>query len=339
MATLYVVEQGATLRKTGERLVVTKENETIASVPTVKVEQVVIFGNVQITTPAIVHLLLAGVDAVFLSESGRYYGRLLSAESKFGELRRAQMRLIDDAPRALRVAQAFVLAKLVNQRTFLESFRLRVNRPEVDAAIAGLADLIAHVPRTQHTDSLMGTEGRGGALYFSALRALFTEDLGFTTRIRRPPRDPVNALLSFGYTLLAYAIQSAVQTVGLDPYLGFLHVPVYSRPSLVLDLMEEFRTAIVDAEVIRMVNGRELTVADFVMHAEDPERPVLLSDTGRRRFLAAFEMKLQPKVVAAGRAAGPGPAFRRIFEQQARQIGRLALAEQTEYRPWHLAAP
>jgi CRISPR-associated protein Cas1 len=320
--------------------VVTKESETLASVPTVKVDQVVIFGAVQVTTPAIVHLLLAGVDAVFLSESGRYYGRILSSDSKFGELRRAQMRLIDDPARALPVAQEFVRAKLMNQKTFLESTPLAGRPREVAAAISGLADVLAHVPRTQTAGSLMGAEGKGGALYFTAFRSLLTADLGFRARIRRPPRDPVNALLSFGYTLLSYAVQSAVQTVGLDPYLGFLHVPAYSRPSLVLDLMEEFRTAVVDADVVRMVNRRELTADDFVTSEEDPDRPVLLTDAGRRRFLAAFEARLQPKVVGDdGSAGGPRPAFRRIFEQQARQIARLALGEQSAYRPWLQGAP
>ncbi len=331
MAVLYVVEQGATLRKSGERLVVTKDGETLASVPTVKIEQVVLFGNVQITTPAIVHLLLTGTDAVFLSESGRYDGRLLSSESGHGELRQRQLRLIDDAARALPIARQLVLAKLVNQQTLLRRYgRSRAERTLAEL-IGELDDLVARVPRTQQLSSLMGIEGKGGALYFAGFKLLLRQDLGFTQRVRRPPRDPVNALLSFGYTLLAYAIQSAVQTVGLDPYLGFLHAPASSRPSLVLDLMEEFRTAVVDDLILQLLNHHELTMADFVTVEDDPERPVLLTDASRRRFLAAFETRLHPRAVTG--EDGPG-GYRRLFEASARQIARIALGEQTEYRAW-----
>ncbi len=334
MAVLYVVEQGATLRKDGERLVVTKEGETLASVPAVKVEQVVVFGNVQITTQTIVHLLLNGIDAVFLATTGRYYGRLLSSTSHFAELRQRQMRLVDDAARALPIAQQFVVAKLANQRALLEGFATERTRPEVAAAIASLSEMIERAPRTQQISSLMGVEGRGSATYFSGFKALLRQDLGFTARARRPPRDPVNALLSFGYTLLAYAIQSVVETVGLDPYLGFLHAPAYSRPSLVLDLMEEFRPAIVDTITLRLINAGELTERDFEVHTEDSERPVLLNDAGRRRFLAAFEEQLRPRDVGDG----PGRGFRRVFEAQARQIVRLALEQQSVYRPWRMPA-
>lgn len=309
-----------------------KEGETLANVPAVKVEQVVIFGNVQITTPAIVQLLTRGIDAVFLATTGRYYGRLLSSASHFGELRQRQLRLVDDRARALRIAQQFVVAKLANQRTVLASFAGRPVRSEVGAAMDSLSEMIERVPRTQQISSLMGVEGKGSATYFSGFKALLRQDLGFAARVRRPPRDPVNALLSFGYTLLAYAIQSVVEMVGLDPYLGFLHAPAYSRPSLVLDLMEEFRPAVVDVTTLTLVNERVLTAGDFVLDEADPERPVRLDDAGRRRFLAAFEQRLRPTQVTEGPDAG----FRRLFEGQARQIARLALGQQAEYRPWRM---
>jgi CRISPR-associated protein Cas1 len=304
-------------------------------VPAVKIEQVVIFGNVQVTTPAIVFLLTRGIDAVFLSATGRYYGRLLSSSSRFGELRQRQMRLVDDAARSLPVAQQFVAAKLMNQRTLLQAFRLHRDHPVIGAAIASLSEMIERVPRTRQISSLMGVEGRGSATYFGAFKELLRQDLGFVARVRHPPRDPVNALLSFGYTLLAYAIQSVVESVGLDPYLGFLHAPAYSRPSLVLDLMEEFRPAVVDLIVLRMINRRELTGGDFRTDTGDPERPVLLGDEGRRRFLAAFEGRIRPREF--GEEFGQeraGQGFRRLFERQARQIARIALGQQASYQPW-----
>ena len=331
MAVLYVVEQGATLRKTGERLLVTKDGVTLASVPTIKVQQVVIFGNVQLTTQVIVHLLLSSVDVVFLATSGRYYGRLLSSESTYGDLRQRQMRFVDDPVRALPVAQQFVRAKLLNQQRVLVKWSDLQPDRSLASIIRDLGELAERVPRTQQINSLMGVEGKGSALYFSGFRSLLTQDLGFSVRNRRPPRDPINAMLSFGYTLLVYSIQSVVQTIGLDPYLGFLHAPAYSRPSLVLDLMEEFRPSVIDELILTQVNGRRLSAADFVTDTDDPDRPVLLTDDGRRRFLAAYEAILSPRPPVSGEAA---TGFRRLFEVNARQIARLASGQQSEYRPW-----
>ena len=332
MAVLYLVEQGSTLRKQGERLLVEKEGQTVASVPAVKVAQVVIFGSVQLTTPAIVYLLSNGIDAVFLSLDGKYYGRLISPESRYGELRQKHLRLVDDEARALQIAQTIVAAKLHNSRTLLMRAQREHHRPELKIAIEGLEWSLNKVKRTTKLASLMGVEGLGTAAYFRGFKHLLRQDLGFEGRNRRPPSDPVNVLLSFGYTLLAFGIQAAVQTVGLDPYVGFLHGPVYSRPALVLDLMEEFRPVVVDSVVLRLVNSHILTRGHFVDQPEVPERPVLLTDEGRRLFLAAYEERVQTRVTEPER--GEQVTMRRLFELQARQIARLALGQQSAYHPW-----
>jgi len=332
MAVLYVVEQGATLRKQGERLTVEKEGATIASVPAVKVEQVVIFGSVQLTTPVIVYLLTNGIDVAFLSLDGRYYGRLLSSESKFGELRRGHLRLVEDPAPALAIAQEMVAAKLHNGRTLLQRAHRDHPRPELASAIQGLEEATIRVQRTTQLSSLLGVEGYGTAIYYRGFKCMLRQDLGFERRARRPPTDPINVLLSFGYTLLAYGIQAAVHTVGLDPYVGFLHVPVYSRPALVLDLMEEFRPVVVDSVVLRLVNSHTLTQSHFVPQPEVEARPVLLTDEGRRLFLAAYEERIQMRVTEPER--GEQVSMRRLFELQARQIARLAMGEQSKYRPW-----
>lgn len=231
MAVLYVVEQGATLRKTGDRFVVEKGESQLAAVPAIKVEQVVIFGSVQLTTPALVYMLANGIDATFLSVAGRYYGRLLSVESGFGELRRRYLRLCDDEARSLAVAQAIVAAKLSNGRTLLQ--RAQRDRPERELALAidHLEGVIARVGRTTQVSSLVGVEGFGTAMYFRGFKQLLRQDFGFASRVRRPPTDPINVLLSFGYTLLCYSIQAAVQTVGLDPLRRLL-----ARPGLLAPL-------------------------------------------------------------------------------------------------------
>ena len=191
---------------------------------------------------------------------------------------------------------------------------------------------LARVERSRQMSSLVGVEGFGTAVYFGGFKRMLRQDLGFTARLRRPPPDPVNVLLSFGYTLLAQAIQAAVQTVGLDPYVGFLHVPAYSRPSLVLDLMEEFRPVVVDSVVLRLVNARILTRADFVDQPEVAERPVALTDEARRRFIAAFEERVQTRVTEP--REGRQVTVRRLFELQARQVAAVALGQRERYEPW-----
>mgnify|MGYP005844485973 CR=1 FL=1 len=332
MAVLYLVEQGSTLRRSGERFVVEKEGVEVASVPAVKVEQIAVFGNVQLTTPAITYMLANGIDAAFLSVEGKYYGRLLSVESGFGELRRRHLRLVDDSVRALALAQTMVGAKLHNGRTLLQRAQRDHPHPELAAAIDQLDAALARVPRTTQISSLLGVEGHGTAVYFRGFKHTLRHDMGFAARVRRPPTDPINVLLSFGYTLLALSVQAAVHTVGLDPYVGFLHAPAYSRPSLVLDLMEEFRPVIVDSIILRTVNARIVTAEHFVSQPEQTQRPVLLSDEGRRRFLAAYEERLQTKVTEP--RTGEQVTLRRLFELQARQVARIALGEQERYQPW-----
>jgi len=334
VAVLYVVEQGAVLRKTGDRFLIEKDDSVVASVPALKIEQVVIFGNVQLTTPAIVYMLKNGIDTVFLSVSGSYYGRLLSSASKLGELRQRHLRLVDDAAKALEVAQTIVAAKLHNSRTLLQRTQRDHPHPDLTAAIETLGALEERAGRTTRISSLVGVEGQGSAVYFGGFRHVLLHDLGFRGRVRRPPTDPVNVLLSFGYTLLTYGIQSAVETVGLDPYVGFLHAPGYSRPALVLDLMEEFRAVIVDSVVFRLINARIVTEDDFELTPDDPERPIVLKDGGRRRFLTAYEERVQMKVT--DRRSGEQVTMRRLWELQARQIARLAMGEQAMYEPWRI---
>lgn len=328
MAVLYLTEQGATLRKESERLVVTKEGQVVAEVPAFQVEQVIIFGQIQLTTAAVVFMLLRGIDVVFLSQEGRYYGRLVSTESAFGELRHRQHHALSDEGQRLSIARSIVGGKLANLRSLLG----RAEEPGlVGAAVAGLGEALAKVGTAAQIGSLQGLEGKATALYFAAFKRLLRQHLGFTVRVRRPPTDPVNSLLSLGYTLLVHQMQAAVHTVGLDPYLGFLHATVYSRPALVLDLIEEFRAPVVDALVLRLVNEGILTGEDFYV-GEGLGPPVLLKDEARRLFLRQYEEHVQSKVLHP--PTGHQVSYRRCFELQARQMARVVLGEASQYQPF-----
>jgi CRISP-associated protein Cas1 len=223
---------------------------------------------------------------------------------------------------------------LHNCRTLLQRSEREHSRPELVSAIETLGGLVERATRTTRISSLLGVEGQGSAVYFGGFKHVLLYDLGFRGRVRRPPTDDVNVLLSFGYTLLTHGVQSAVETVGLDPYVGILHVPGYSRPALVLDLMGEFRAAIVDSVVFQLINARIITQADFEEQPDNADRPIMLLDAGRRRFLATYEERVQ--ITLTDRRSVEQVTMRRLRELQARQMAKVALGDQSTYEPWRI---
>lgn len=336
MATLYVVEQGAELRCDGERIEVRRGDETLGGAPLAKLDDLVIFGNVGLTTPAIKRLLDRGVEVTFLTVDGRYHGRLVGQVTAHALLRRAQYRRAEDPAWALRQARACVAGKLRNQRALLRRFaRNRADAPPEPAGAAdALDDAIARVERTTALSALLGLEGSATARYFGGVRALLDPAWHFDRRTRRPPADPVNVMLSLGYTLLTHKMLGAVQAAGFDPYLGFLHQLDYGRPSLALDLIEEFRPLLVDSLVLRCCGDGRLTPEDFTPGA-DPARPVVLSDAGKRRFLTAFEERMRTEATHPDGADGrPGKVtYLRCLDLQARRLAR-AVQRDEAYEPF-----
>jgi CRISPR-associated protein Cas1 len=327
MSSLYLTEQGSVLRRTGERLVVTKEQQVLDEVPIIHVQQVVVMGNVQLTTPAVALLLQKEVDVVFLSRYGKYRGRLQANGSRFAELRHRQLLLVSDERKVLELARSIVTGKLGNQQQLLR--RWSASRPKLAQAVRGIGAAIGRAQRAGNLDSLRGFEGSAGALYFGALKELIGPEWGFRKRIYHPPTDPVNALLSLGYTLLLKDVTAAVQLVGLDPYLGLFHALEYGRPSLVLDAMEEFRP-MVDQLVLELIEKGALKPSDF-LPPRDKDQAVLLEDEGRKRFLGAYEKCIAAKV---DHPAGGRTTYRRCIELQVRNLARVVLGKDGKYRPF-----
>lgn len=304
MALLAIHEQSARLRvRSGVLTVETDEGEAatvLRKIPLHDIDEVQLYGNVELTGAARSLLLRRGLDVVFLSRTGRYLGRLLSRESRIGERRACQYSCLADASYARTLAQAVVDGKLRCQRAFL----LRLRRERKDAGLSGaigaLRELLRQLPDASSLDEVRGIEGYGAAMYFRGLgRSISHPEFSFESRTRRPPRDPFNACLSFGYTLLLTKVESAVRVVGLDPYLGALHAAGRGKPSAALDLMEEFRTPI-DRLVMRLVQRRQLHPDDFeephldedlsepweeAEPAQDVRPAVYLAKTGREIFL------------------------------------------------------
>lgn len=351
MPPLYITTQGAKLRYSKRRLVVEKERKNIAAVPAVHVSQVLIFGNVSVTTPAFSFLLANEIDVTFLTLRGRYKGRLVGPSGGNSRLRMRQYERAIDSEWALETARAIVTIKLHNTRTLLRRYARRMANDELRVATAVVApngesahkslseaadqltDMIARAGRCRAVNSLTGVEGRGAAVYFGVFRRLIQDDdeaWAFTTRNRRPPRDPVNVLLSFGYTVLTHNVESAIRAVGLDPYIGFLHQIAYNRPSLALDLVEEFRPIIVDSVVLRCINNNIILPKHFTI-TPGGTYPVILSDEGRARFIRELETRFNLEFKHPD--TKERVTYRRCFELQARQLAR-DLQTGATYRPF-----
>ncbi|MFC1960713.1 CRISPR-associated endonuclease Cas1 [Chloroflexota bacterium] len=333
MPPLYIVEQGAKLRIEKRRLLVQKNGQTITKAPLAHTTAVIIFGNASITTPAMKRLMRAGIDVVFLTRDGQYEGRLVGPLTGFGLLRQHQYELLRDIDFRLQLSQTIVRGKCLNMRTLLMRYNRDLQNDEVAASVQRLDWLADRALRTKRLNALLGVEGSASAAYFSVFRQLFKRDWPFPRRARRPPPDPVNVLLSFGYTLLTRHVEAAVSLVGLDPYIGVLHVPSYGRPSLALDLVEEFRATIVDAVVLRCLNNDIITPADFTP-GDESSRPVVLSDGGKRRFIREYETRVATKIQHP--VTGETMAYLRVFEIQTRLLARCLRDGNIDYRPFRI---
>jgi CRISPR-associated protein Cas1 len=352
MSIVYLMEQNATVSKEGGRLLVKKEGVASHSIHLFKLEQVVLFGNIFLTPAAIRYLLKEGIDTAFMTRQGRYLGRLQSALGKNIVLRREQFRKMEDETFCLKTAKSFVRGKLSNLRAVLMRLNRQRESLELDNEILSLRNLIPKVDEASSLDMLRGYEGRGSAVYFEGFsKGFLPEDLEFPGRVRRPPTDPINALLSLGYTLLLNQVIAAASLVGFDPYFGSLHSVDYGRPSLALDLMEEWRPIIVDTLVLSVFNLKALTSSDFEERkpislekadetaeasdsAEKDAPAMLLTDSGFRKFITQYERKMTQKVQY--HLTRDQLSYRDSIREQVRHFARYLKGEDAEYQPMPL---
>ncbi len=282
MHTLAISEQGTSVHADGDMLVVQRGKSVLRRLRAAELEQVLLFGGVEMTRQAMNVLLRREIEMVLLTQDGKFRGRLSGRGSKNVQLRLAQYQRSSDPAFCLRVARSVVAGKLQNQRQVLLRAQRQLQDNDLAAAIGNLRVLGQRAAECTDLDVLRGFEGQGAAVYFGQFGKLIRHpDFAFTSRNRRPPRDPVNAMLSFGYAVLGSLAETKIYAAGLDPMLGFLHQPAYGRPSLMLDLLEEFRP-LVDTLVLRVINRRQVSVRDFEqptgqslaeMLAEDLLRP------------------------------------------------------------------
>jgi len=339
-AVLYLQEPGAHVGKRSEHLIVRKDGQEIQRVPIAAIHQVVVFGNVQLSTQALECLAALDISVVYLTSYGRFIAALLPAPTKNIRLRVDQIRRFSDPAQALTLAKAAVKAKVNNQRTLLmRSLRSRaLDEPSSNDSIRGsdepaaqeMADLLFRLDRISDPAVLLGTEGQAAALYFSQFNRMLKagvpgREFDFKTRNRRPPRDPVNALLSFAYAMLLKDCFSAVCTVGFDPYFGFYHASRHGKPSLALDLMEEFRAVIADSVVLTLINNGSVRPRDFLVWREACQ----LTEDGRTRFFQAYEQR--KATVVTHPVFGYKMSYGRMLEVQARMLAAHVRGDIPEY--------
>ena len=332
MATLYLKEQGTRLGKKDERLIVRRGAEQVEDIPVIKVDRVMVMGwGVQVSTAALHFLAQRKIPVVFTNTAGTKIGPTLTMGlGDNGALRLAQLRVVDSAARALPLVQAIVAGKLANQHTLLTRYGTEWGGIG-GRAKATIQQSQTRVGQTTDADQARGHEGVGAAAYWAAWVAVLQRPWGFAKRAYYPPPDPLNALLSFGYTVLLNEVLGVVQSKGLDPFLGFFHTVQHGRPSLALDLEEEFRAVVVDATVLDLLDAHAVTPADFTQPADKPGA-VYAGEGARKRFVAAYEARLQTRMRYS--PTGTQETLRRCVGLQVDHLARVLLGEDAAYQPF-----
>jgi CRISP-associated protein Cas1 len=292
MGTIYITTEDSLITKVDERLVVKAENKSILDVPLIKADGLVAIGRCSVTPALISELLTRKIPLSYLTKSGKYLGRLEPELGKNIFVRQAQWQAASNLDYKTHVVKGFIRGKLKNYRNILQKRSREHSDLDIDSNIEQIKHAISSLESITDINALRGYEGIGSKAYFGCFNRLIKNpNFEFHTRCRRPPTDPINSLLSLGYSLLRHDIQSALNIVGFDPYLGYLHTERYGRPSLALDLMEEFRPLLVDVVVLTLVNRKYLTPTDFV--TEPISNAVSLTKDGLKTFLIEYEQKFQ----------------------------------------------
>ena len=330
MATLYLLEQGTSLFKENLRFIIYVPEKEKFEIPIREVERILLFGNINLSTPAIAACLESQINVLFLSPSGRYKGHLWSKEFSHINTELLQYQFHNQPKFKLVVSQAIVRGKLINSKQLL----LRLNRQRknvaVQKAISGISSDLEAIESVADLDTLRGYEGISAARYFPALGQLITNSkLEFSQRHRQPPTDPINALLSFGYTLLFNNVLSLIIAEGLSPYFGNFHYGEKKKPYLAFDLMEEFRSPIVDTLVLSLINKSILKSEDFEWRSHD--NSVYLNDKSRKTFLNQFESRINEKVTHLELQSQI--TYREVIQLQIRLYKRSLLSS-TTYEPF-----
>jgi CRISPR-associated protein Cas1 len=318
MANLYLTEQNSILRKTGDRLIVQKEDAILLDVQCHKIDAVLIFGNVQFTTQVVHELFEHGIEMAILTRTGRLIGQITSPSPKNVFLRMAQFKKYEDAAFRLAFARAVVSGKLRNSAGMVRRFAY--NHPDIDlnAELSQLDAAVRAVETAASPDQLNGIEGNAARAYFAAFGKMMLGEFSFAGRKKRPAPDPVNAMLSLSYTMLYNEIASLLDGIGFDPYLGYYHEADYGRASLAADLMEEFRAPVGDRLVLYLANMRIFKPEDFYAN---PKGGMYFIGEAMKRYFVEYEKMINQEFTHP--ETGEKATLRKAFRFQAEKMARV----------------
>lgn len=323
---LVVQEAGAQVGQRGDMFTVSVRGEVVQKMPGHQLRAIYVYGAVQLTAQAVQTALELDIDVAYFSPAGRFLGLLRGLPTSGVDARMGQYECFQKQPICLKLAREVIRAKIHNQRVLLMR-----NGDAPESALKLMAELRDSLGEAKDRTQLLGYEGMAANLYFQHFPSMLKGRgeawrFDFEGRNKRPPRDPVNALLSMAYSMLAKELTGVCHAVGLDPFLGFLHQPRYGRPALALDLMEEFRPLVADSVVISLINRGELGVEDFVRSANG----TFLKDGGRRAFWEGYFRRMDAQV--SHPEFGYKMSYRRMLEVQGRQLWRYLRGEAAGYR-------
>jgi CRISP-associated protein Cas1 len=349
MTTLHVTQPGSVLHLNAGRLQIHKRGQMLHDTPGEHIEEVMLYSGTQATTQAMRYLLTQETSLHLVTQNGAYIGRLEPGSGGQTELLKAQVRLTDDPTSTLETARAIVQGKLENARTVLarqaRSQQTKNNQaqatqpssqpsgqassqpyPATQTALEAHQHALEQTAQASTLDELRGLEGYSARTYFAAMTEVIPSQWDFTGRNRRPPKDPVNAMLSFGYTLVLSKILTATQRTGLHPSIGFLHVSHGKRPALALDILEEFRTSLVDRLVLAIISRGTLQPEDF----ERFDEGCRMNRDARGSFLKILEERLSEPITCPDGVSRP---YRETIQHQVRMMARYVRGDESQYQP------
>ena len=325
MSVLYIKEQGAFVQKMGERIVVSKNTQKLLDIPVFKIENIAVIGNVQVSTQALHLLMENGVDVSYMTYSGKFLGSACAESSKNIFLRFEQYQCYLDEAQRLKMAKVITDNKIRNQMQVIREHKRKDSEYDWNKDLKSMSEYLRDLSDKKSANEILGVEGICSNIYFGAFGHMLDCEFSFNGRNRRPPRDPVNVIISLAYTLLTKEVSSALDAESFEPYLGFLHGIRYGRKSLALDMVEEFRQPVVDRLVITMFN-RKMIRADFFEYPENDM--VVLTEDGFKKFCLEYEKWMTGKNSLSGEQS-----FRVKIREQMAEL-KSAIRDHRAYRPY-----
>lgn len=324
MAVLYVREQGSCVQKRGERILVTKNRKELLDIPVMGVENVALIGNVQMTTQMLHFLMEQGVDVSYFSFGGNYLGHSAAESSRNIFVRFAQYELYLSLPDRIAMAKVIVHNKIKNQTALILQHRWTGSDYDWKKDADQIEKCREKLETAETPNQVLGIEGMCSNIYFKSFARMFRCKITFPGRNRRPPKDPINVILSLGYTFLTREVSAALEAESFEMYLGFLHGIRYGRKSLALDMVEELRQPVIDRLVIRLFNKQIFSEYDFDLETD----AVMLSEEGFRKFCREYEKWMTDKSFS-----GSVKTFRSIIKEQAALL-KKAIQQKESYVPF-----